>query len=102
MQAYRTSKTDFLSSIFIFYYNCPFKKESAGVFILFHEYSGVPNKHAARLLILGIFSVQHTLIRSNTFIIFWKNFLPTRLFRATRLLKFWNEKHWTSRNINDN
>ena len=56
-------------------------------------YSGVPNKHAARLLILGNFSVQHALIRSNTFIIFWKNFLPTRLFRATRLLKFWNEKH---------
>ena len=45
-------------------------------------YSGVPNKSAARLLIQGIFSFQHTLIRSKTFIKSYKNFLPICLFRV--------------------
>ena len=46
-------------------------------------YSFVPNRHAARLSICGNFSFQHALIRSNSFIKFHRNFLPTCLIGPT-------------------
>ena len=57
------------------------KIDTKCIFVTFvTPYSGVPNKSAARLLIQGIFSFQHTLIRSNTLIKNDKNFLPICLF----------------------
>ena len=48
-------------------------------------YSGVPNKHAARLLNFSDFSFLHALIRDYTIIKIPQKILPTCLFRPTRL-----------------
>ena len=50
------------------------------------SYSGVPNKHAARLLIFVKKFLPIHLIWTYTFIKFWKNFPTTQLFGPTHFL----------------
>ena len=50
------------------------------------SYSELSNKHAVNLILFGNIFLHTCLIRTYTFIFFWRKFLPTRLLKATHLL----------------